>query len=167
MSMGKLSTKFLLPPGSLLVSSKQHLWDCQLGCCIFSNSQLTFIAQVYPIPPWARGSLQHPHDMKFQSIITPFPKNHLVLFVLQLPSHSFSWHPWFLHWKCLNSHSAVTLSLAHNLIDIYCIPLCHLFFSLEKSYSVLSFLTGKLLHNSRSSPPLFPNLVVPYPLYAI
>lgn len=55
-----------------------------------------------------------------------------------------------------NSHSAVTLSLAYNLIDIYCIPLCHLFFSLEESYSILSFLTGKRLNNSRSSPSLFP-----------
>lgn len=45
----------------------------------------------------------------------------------------------------VNSHSAVTFFLAHNLIDIYCIPLCHLFFSLEESYSILSFLTGKLL----------------------
>lgn len=35
-------------------------------------------------------------------------------------------------------------------------PLCHLFSSLEESCSILSFLTRKLLHNSRSSSFPFP-----------
>lgn len=95
--------------------------------------------------------------MKFQNILTPFPKDHLPVFVLHLPSRRFKWHPLILVLEVpANSHSAVTLSLAYNLIDIYCIPLCHLFFSLEESYSILSFLTGKRLNNSRSSPSLFP-----------
>lgn len=96
-----------------------------------------------------------------------FPKDHLVLFALQLSPCSFKWHSLILIQKMsVNSHSAVTFFLAHNFIDIYCIPLCHLFFSLEESYSILSFLTGNLLRNSRSSPPLFPNLLLSYPLYA-
>lgn len=63
---------------------------------------------------------------------------------------------WFLAWKPANIHSAVTFFLAHNFKRHLLYTLCHLFVSLEESYSILSFLTGKLLYNSRSYPSLFP-----------
>lgn len=62
------------------------------------------------------------HGMKFQSILTPLPKHHHLVFVLDLPPHSSNWYPLFLSWKPANIHSAVTFFLAHNFRDIYSTP---------------------------------------------
>lgn len=96
------------------------------------------------------------HSMKFQSMLTPLPKDHHLVFVLYLPSQSFNWYPQnFVLKACKHSfcsHLLPGTQFQRHLLY----TLCHLFVSLEDSYSILSFLTGKLLYNSRSYPSLFP-----------
>lgn len=62
------------------------------------------------------------HGMKCQRILISFPKDHHLVFVLQLPSHSFNWYPLILVLNACEHHSAVTFFLAHNFRDIYCTP---------------------------------------------